>query len=266
MKPYFEQDGVVLWHGDCREILPSVGQADLFFTDPPYGETALGWDVWPEGWPALAAACSKQLWCFGSMRMFLEKFAEFKNWKLAQDVVWEKHNGSGLANDRFRRVHEFVLHFYQGKWGELCKNGPKEFVPGRTRRGRILRNNKPAHFGGIGQASYVYGDTRMARSVLKVKSCHGRALHPTEKPQGILKSVIDYSTRPGDLVVDCFAGSGALLLAARSLGRRAVGIEGDEEMCEVAAQRLSQGEMFSHERTQRILTADNADNTDGEKL
>src|SRR3546814_7972972 len=57
----------------------------------------LAWDRWPDGWPALAAKVASSMWCFGSMRMFLDRAPEFADWKLSQDYVWEKHNGSGFA-------------------------------------------------------------------------------------------------------------------------------------------------------------------------
>jgi site-specific DNA-methyltransferase (adenine-specific) len=64
--------------------------------------------------------------------------------------------------------------------------------------------------------------------------------HPCEKPAEMLRHMIETSTRPGDLVLDPFAGSGSTLEAARNLGRRAVGIEQDEHWCEQIALRLSQ--------------------------
>jgi site-specific DNA-methyltransferase (adenine-specific) len=69
---------------------------------------------------------------------------------------------------------------------------------------------------------------------------HGRALHPTEKPIGILDPLIRYACPTGGLVLDPFAGSGSTLDAARQAGRRAIGIEGDEKYAEAAAKRLSQ--------------------------
>ena len=64
--------------------------------------------------------------------------------------------------------------------------------------------------------------------------------HPCEKPLGLLTHMIETTTRPGDTILDCFAGSGAVLDAARQLGRRAVGIEMDAHWCKQAARRLSQ--------------------------
>jgi site-specific DNA-methyltransferase (adenine-specific) len=69
---------------------------------------------------------------------------------------------------------------------------------------------------------------------------HGRALHPTEKPIGLLDPLIRYACPVGGLVLDPFAGSGSTLDAARQAGRRAIGIEASEQYAERAALRLSQ--------------------------
>jgi site-specific DNA-methyltransferase (adenine-specific) len=94
MTPYYEDGTVSLYLGDCREVLPALGlTADLVLADPPYAETSLAWDRWPDGWPAVVAEFASSLWCFGSMRMFLDRRDEFADWRLSQDIVWEKHNG-----------------------------------------------------------------------------------------------------------------------------------------------------------------------------
>lgn len=113
--PYYERDGITLYCGDCLEILPLIDRVDAVITDPPYGETSLEWDVWPEDWPMLLEQLTNSLWCFGSLRMFWEHRDEFHAWKLAQDLVWEKHNGTSLHNDRFRKVHELAVQFYRGE-------------------------------------------------------------------------------------------------------------------------------------------------------
>ena len=63
------------------------------------------------------------MWCFGSLRMFLNHRNDFQAWRFAQEIVWEKTtHPSGFHADRFRRVHEFATHWYQGEWAQLIKN------------------------------------------------------------------------------------------------------------------------------------------------
>jgi len=241
MEPYWSDDdaGIHLYLGDMREVLPALDlQADLVCVDPPYAETSLAWDRWPDGWPALAAAVASSMWCFGSMRMFLDRRADFADWKLSQDVVWEKRNGSSFAADRFKRVHETATHWYRGDWRD--QHHEAQTTPDATAR-TVRRKHGPTHTGVIGQGAYLSedGGPRLMRSVMQVRSMHGRAIHPTEKPLGILDPLIRYACPEGGLVVDPFAGSGSTLDAARQAGRRAVGIERHEPYIEAAAKRLS---------------------------
>jgi site-specific DNA-methyltransferase (adenine-specific) len=243
--PYYTDDQVTLYLGDMREILPTLGlQADCIVTDPPYAETSLAWDRWPDGWPTLAATVARSMWCFGSMRMFLERGHEFTvaDWKLSQDIVWEKQNGSGFAADRFKRVHEFAVHWYRGEWRHAHHDVPVEKAGrrGGGDRGFKARSSSRDHLGKIAPQMWSGDGTRLLRSVMKIRSMHGRAIHPTQKPSGILQPLIEYACPVGGLVVDPFAGSGSTLMTARMIGRRAVGIEGDERYCERAAQWLSQ--------------------------
>jgi len=235
--PYYQDDHVTIYHGDCREITEWLS-ADVMVTDPPYGETSLDWDSWPVGWPGLSTA-ARQLWCFGSMRMFLERSGEFATagWHFAQDVVWEKHNGSSFHADRFRRVHEHATHWYRGPWGDLDLT--VQTTPDATPR-TVRRKARPAHTGHIDASSYASNDggPRMMRSVMQVRSEHGRAEHPTQKPVGIVTPLLAYTG--GVLVADPFMGSGTTLRAAKDLGRKAIGIEVEERYCEIAARRMGQ--------------------------
>lgn len=240
MKPYFADGTVELYHGDFREIVPDLQYSfDLVVADPPYGETSLAWDRWPDGWPAFIADYTQAMWCFGSMRTFAEHGAEiWPYWNLSQDLVWEKHNGTGFASDRFKRVHEFVLHFYRGAWGDVHHDVPRTLYTGPDKHTRA-RDTKGEHYGAIGNHVYEDDGTRLARSVLKFKSVRG-GIHPTEKPVELLQMLIHYGCPLTGVVLDPFAGSGSTLVAARNLGRRAIGIEGREEQCEATANRLSQ--------------------------
>lgn len=247
--PYWSDGTVTLWLGDCREILPGLGiTADCIIADPPYESTSLEWDCWPDGWLEVAAAVSRSMWCFLPRRQFVEppfRGREFHaaGWRFSQPVVWEKHNGSGFAADRLKQVHEEMGHWYQGPWPEIYHKVPlvpqtSGHAPGEIRK---TGADRTPHTGSIGPSSYTYGPDRLARSVIYARSMHGRAIHRTEKPVPVLTPLIEYACPPGGLAVDPFAGSGSALEAARAAGRKAVGIDANEQYCELAARRLSQG-------------------------
>lgn len=238
--PYYTDDDVTLYLGDCREILPQLGlQAELVCTDPPYQETSIAWDRWPDGWPTLAATAASSMWCFGSMRMLLDRHDDFAGWKLSQDVVWEKANGSGFARDRFRRVHEIATHWYRGDWRSIRHDTPTVPYDGPNKSARG-RDSRTPHTGTIGAHTYIDTGSRLARSVLRAGAVRYQRRHPTEKPVELLTPLIEYGCPPGGLVLDLFAGSGSTLDAARQASRRAVGIEANEQYAEAAARRLSQ--------------------------
>lgn len=263
IQPYYSDKIVTLYCGRMEDVLPELGRFDACVTDPPYGETSLPWDRWPDGWPAFVAEHTSSLWTFGSMRMFLRRHGDLEaaGWKLAQDtvgefeidtMVWEKGNGSGAATDRFRRVHELATQWYRGLWREVYHVVPR--VPSTAERvepiGKVVR--RPAdsvpHQGVFRANVYVDDGLRLARSVIRAKSMRGRAIHPTEKPVPIISPLIEYSVPPGGVVLDPFAGSCSTGLTARQLGRRAVLIEADEAMCEKAVtQRLAVPDLFNHE-------------------
>lgn len=242
MSPYYADDSVTLYHGDCRELVPALNlTADCIVADPPYGETSLAWDRWPEDWPTTISNAASSMWCFGSMRMFLARRDEFRFWHLSQDVVWEKPVGTSFALDRFKRVHEVATHWYRGRWKDVHHDAPREAHHGARKEIVGSRANRGDHLGSIGSRSYEDDGTRLVRTVLRSPNMIGRAIHPTEKPVGILDPLIRYACPLGGTVLDPFAGSGSTAEAARLAGRKAILIEADERYCEAIARRMSQG-------------------------
>lgn len=230
--------------GDCRAVMDGAGPFDLLIADPPYGDTSLDWDEKVRGWEITARKMLKpsgSMWVFGSMRFVLDQAIEMRaaGLKYAQDLVWEKHNGSGMAADRFRRVHEHIVQFYRSdaKWSEVYNDVPR--LAGTAKP--PPRRKRPTHFGRADQAAIpsLSPKPRLMRSVIEMRSCHGRAIHPTEKPDALLEILIRASCPDGGLVGDLFAGSGAAGEAALRSGRRYFGAEIDPDMAAKANVRLA---------------------------
>jgi site-specific DNA-methyltransferase (adenine-specific) len=233
---------VTLLLGDCREIMPILPKVDAIVTDPPYGQTSLTWDRWCDGWVSTAAQLvlpSGSMWVFGTLRMFMERRDDFVGLRMAQDIVWEKHNGSSFHADRFRRVHEQAAQFYRGEWAAVYKG--KVVTMGAQRR-TVRNKQRPPHMGHIDSVPYESedGGPLLMRSVMYVRSEHGRAEHETQKPVGIVAPLIENCAPVGSLVLDPFMGSGTTLVAAIALGRRAIGIEANERYFDIACRRAEQ--------------------------
>lgn len=250
MDPYYQDDTVTLHLGDMREVLPALDiQADLIVTDPPFGETSHDWDTWPTDWLTTAAAHTRSMWYFGSQRMFFARYAEFQaaGWKLSQDtvgndvhVVWSKPVATSMATDRFRRCHEHALHWYRGAWTDMHHDTPRVPHHGPNNGRRSKGGRQAGHNGAAGNRGYVDDGTRLMLSVIPAPSVpRTERIHKSEKPVELLRPLIEYACPSGGLVLDPFAGSGSTLDAARHAGRRAIGIEANEEYAEAAARRLS---------------------------
>lgn len=231
--------------GEFSERLQTLQDesVDCVFADPPYGETSIGWDKWVAEWPAAVRRVLKptgSMWVFGSTRMFLDHAAEFSDFQLSHDVVWEKHNGSGLFNDRFRRVHENALHFYRSdsKWSEVYK--APQFT--NDARARVVRKKgRPAQWiGATGETVYKSedGGPRLMRSVQYVRSEHGSAVHPTQKPLALVEPLLLYACPIGGHVLDPFAGSGTVGVLARRHKMECTLIEANPEYWPVIETRL----------------------------
>jgi len=237
--PYYEDDWVTLYHGEYRDVLGLLPPVDLIIADPPYGETSLEWDVWPDGWPGELAGVARSMWCFGSMRMFLTRGREFSDWKFSQDVVWMKQRPTTVATDRFARMHEYVLHWYQGPWSDVQHETPKIPHIGKrvatTTRGSVSRNIR----GDLGASAWEDDGARWQPSILEARTHRAVAINETEKPTGLLEPLISYACPLGGTIFDPFAGSCSTGVAARVLGRKAVLVEKRESQCEKAALRLS---------------------------
>lgn len=237
---------VHLIHDDiCRAVEQLEPESfDCIIADMPYGQTSLKWDKWVHGWPSLVRPLLKpsgSMWVFGTLRCLMDHAEDFRSgWRLSQDIVWEKQNGTGFQVDRFRRVHEQAALFYRddARWDDVYKC-PQFTYDAKAKRVHAKTRNI-AHTGKIGPHVYEReeGGPRLMRSVMPIRSCHRQGKHPTQKPEALYEPLLRYACPPGGRVLDPFAGSGTTGAAARALGLSCVLVESHAPYVDVIRSRL----------------------------
>ena len=216
--PYYQDDRVTLYHGDCREITEWLA-ADVLVTDPPYGIAYA------------AVAGSRMHRDIANDHDFTTTEAAVETWGPRDMALFASHGSlvrtHALVTDRLSRVRVAVWHKANlmgaspgNPWladVEFVVMGVTEYPKRPTSAVITARAN-------VGNPAWV---TR-----------HNAYLHPTQKSLDGMESLI--SAMPPGAIADPFAGSGSTLVAAKQLGRHAIGVELEERYCEVIAKRLAQ--------------------------
>lgn len=218
MTPYYDEDGIVIVHGDCREIAPAL-EFSVVVSDPPWGSntatnsqrfTRKGSPYWscidtskvtakdpvvgdkdpfdPSPW--LSRPCI--LW---GANHFASRLPDSGGW-----LVWDKRKGAETLAESGWPLGEAEL-----AWTNVI-GAPRVF---RNLWSGLLRSSEKGEF-----------------------------YHPTQKPVSLMSWCLSFC--PDGIVLDPYMGSGSTLRAAKDLGRRAIGIEIEERYCEIAAKRLAQ--------------------------
>ena len=220
MKPYYgPHAGITIYHGDCREILPTLPKCDLLLTDPPYGiDCALstanhlmrGNETIEIRSLALRAAQYSSAAVFGTSK--IEKPVG-----TIITLIWSKGPFVGMGDLDFpwKLTHE-----------EIYILGDKSIWTGKRLESVIIVD---ALYPNLQQANRARGEWLQ---------------HPTQKPVALIELVLGQCQ--AQTILDPFMGSGTTLVAAKNLGRKAIGIEIEEKYCEIAAKRLAQ-EVFDFE-------------------
>jgi DNA modification methylase len=217
-RPYFENDGVTLYCGDCREILPDLQSEsfDMVLTDPPYLVSYSG--RWGSDWGVIEGD-AEQSWVLPVYRELWRALrpdslcVSFYGWPSA-DVFFRAWASSG-----FRPVSVLVL--IKERWGLGY------FTRAQHEQAYLLAKGRPR------KPEAAISDVLGWDDI-------GPQFHPNQKPLGALSRLVSSFAVEEATILDPFSGSGTTLVAARNLGRRAVGIEIEERYCELAALRLSQ--------------------------
>jgi DNA modification methylase len=241
VKPYYDHAGIQIFLGDCREILPTLPKCDLLLTDPPYGVTQNVWDNTDAVFEVFDSTicpivCTAQnpftayLICRYSFRF---KWAD----------VWEKTQATGFLNAKVMplRKHEdiVVLCTKRMQYTPQIGKKPKENI--RPHGNGSTSSNWGAFKAGaeFTEPRSIADDECYPTSVLRFPNCQ-EGDHPTQKPVALFVYLVSTYSLPEWTILDPFMGSGTTLVAAKNLGRKAIGIEIEERYCEIAAKRLSQ--------------------------
>jgi site-specific DNA-methyltransferase (adenine-specific) len=218
--PYYQDDACTIYHGDCRELLPQLEResASAVVTDPPFNvgfEYGTGYND----------------------RLPIEQYGDFLRDVLAASEPVVEEGGWFFVWMAMPHCHHWHEWFPEG-WRIFA--GLKDFA--QFRPTRVQYSWDPVIFwqkgarkakAQAGKRDYHMG--RTSRHILERSNGH-----PCPRPIDTATYIVDLVTDFGDTVLEPFAGSGTTLLAAKNLGRKAIGIELEEKYCEIAASRLTQ--------------------------
>lgn len=229
---------------DALELLATLpdGSVDAIITDPPFGTTAAPWDKEPdystffrEAWRVLKK--NGVILIFSQNPTAAKIICQQRKF-FRYEWIWEKTNAVGVLNTNRMplRAHELILVFYRHlpTWNK---------IPLDNQRGKPYRKQKDTHQSLIYNSILLTGTasidgTRCPRDVVRF-SRPQRTIHPTQKPEALVRYLIENYTEPGALIVDPFAGGGTTLAAAASCGRFSVGSEIDAVYFTAACARLA---------------------------
>jgi len=217
MEAYYDRNGITIYCGDCREILPELkGQFSAIMTDPPWPGTEKksnpnrDYDIYP---------------------LFTEAALNFQRLSDRLIVI--------LGCDSDPRFLITVPKWYPFLLTCWLRRIPPSY------RGHILYGADVAYIFGTPRAREYAGPTGTGILQSETYSVSLRKrdkinTHPTFRPLRTMKWLVAHYTQEGDIILDPFSGSGTTLLAAKETGRKAVGIELEEKYCEITVKRLSQ--------------------------
>ena len=210
-EPYYSRDGITIFCGDCRSILPHLDPVDLVLTDPPYG---LGEKWRGGGW--------KDGNC-GRGRLWEASVAEWDGAPPGPEVLREVVGAAPLS---IVWGGQYMSLPPQAGWLVWDKCADMDQAQAELAWSTLPLPVRVYHRSPLG----VWGNGG-ANDECKQ--------HPTQKPLSLMKWCLGFAP-DAQTILDPFMGSGTTLVAARDLGRKCIGIEICEDYCRIAVNRLSQ--------------------------
>ena len=215
MRPYYEHAGITIYHGDCRDVCDlwiglRTKSFDLLLTDPPYG---------------INAARAGKIGSPGPKGIAVTQFIK-SEWDASTQP-----EALGIAREVCRHHIIFGGNYYDLPparcWLVWDKDNTGDFADCELAWTNLDK--------AVRKLSYRWN------GMLQEPGCPREVrVHPTQKPEPVMRWALMHAPRDVRTVLDPFMGSGTVLAACKRLGRSAVGIEVDERYCEIAASRLAQ--------------------------
>lgn len=213
-KPYYEDGSVVIYHGDCLDLMPHL-EADVLVTDPPYGV-------------AFKGKRTKHAKHYTGGYASLEDDSSVVT-DLVLPAIGPMLEGRAVVTPGVRSLfaypeplHVGAIYYPSGagmsRWGFLCW--------------------QPILY--YGSDPYLADSKGSRPDSFQTTVAAGKCGHPCPKPLETMLWLVNRCSRRGEMILDPFMGSGTTLRAAKDLGRKAIGIELEERYCEIAAERCSQ--------------------------
>ena len=249
---------------DCMEFLDSLDDksVELAVIDPPYNLNVDSWDKFPTlqsflqftyKWidkliPKLKDSASLYIFntAFNSayiLQHLHEKKMIFQNW-----ITWDKRDGIGAAKRRYTNGQEIILFFtkdnnHKFNYDEIRVPYESESRIAHASKKGILKNGKRWFPNPNGKLCGEIWHFSSERHNQKVNGRTRKMVHPTIKPYDMIERIIKASSDEGDIVLDCFVGTGTVPLACKNLKRHFVGCDNNQKNIEISQKRLETGKL-----------------------